>query len=200
MIFRAQRISARSHSLRGTALIGSATACCAAFVGAGLAVAQDTPPPPSLALCEAEVPAVSAVAEPSLVATCGKQSFPLGPIDSFRVVDLPHLGSSLVVTSKDGERRIWLLIGLDAGVFVREDISGVVARSAGRGASRNLKGLEIEIDGKGAEGELRALVGAGARSGSSGQGGVDLRDIVARARAVDQTAVEIAGPNGEESE
>lgn len=120
--------------------------------------------------------------DPQLYVACGKYAVTLGSVDSYELVQLPGLRSAMVVTTLEGSQRAFLVIEDGAEGVALEEITGTIARAAGRGAKSDISGIQLDL-GSAATGLMSAV------SSSTGATGVDsvtidLPALVGRSRAV----------------
>lgn len=153
-------------------------AVAAGVLAASGAQAQDAAP-----VCEAGVGPLEEGGEAYLRVACGGKGVILGQVDDYQLVQLPSLGSTVALTTLEGSRRAWLIMKDDKGDLALEEITGTIARLAGRGARRDIDGLELDFSQINT-GQLTAAI----RSPNGGAAGLDLAAMVERSRAVRNTA------------
>lgn len=139
---------------------------------------------PAAPLCRAFEEAIEPGGPRVLQVVCAKAGTVLGRVDAYQMSPLPALKAAVVVASLDRSRRVWLVTSEGERSLGVEEITGTIARAAGRGASTRLDGLELGF-GDGATGQLTAgimSVRDRKRGGAAGQ--VDLGQLVARMRAI----------------
>ena len=181
--------SAARGSIRAFRYLTNGTTALALLFGSGVALAQPADPGSSDKPCTASTTGIEPSAPDSLIVLCGAEAFPLGHVESFRLLDLPELNSVIVTTKADRRHRVWMLIQQRDGSFALEDISGLVAGKAGRGASRDLRGLDLEIDRQVAESPGKASINSVQNRGLGGLADVDLAAVAERSRATTQENV-----------
>jgi len=144
------------------------------------AKAQDAPQP----LCRGvQEPGRDDVARLLLI-DCGGAAAMLGQADAVDIENLPDLASAVVVASLGGTRRAWLVMREGERSLTVEEITGTIARAAGRGASARLDRLQLGYPG-GEDGQTRRNVMSVRLPGAQPmQGEVDLARLVERSRAV----------------
>lgn len=84
--------------------------------------------------------------EGRIVASCRGQGLILGRADSFRVIENRQLEAMVIDLVRDGERRV-LMISFPDDEPLLEDITGTLAKAAGRGPMSSIEGVEIELGG-----------------------------------------------------
>ncbi len=116
---------------------------------------------------------------------CGNAGTILGQVDNYDLTQLPDLQAAVVTTSVEGSRRIWLVMKNEDNSLALEEITGTIARAAGREAGADVEGLDLDF-GKGATGQLTANVMSSGNSveASSTDGAVDFSQLVERARTI----------------
>ena len=130
---------------------------------------------------------------PMLHVSCGEAGAVLGAADDHRLYGLPALKAAVIVTVFNGERRVWLVMDGDDGTLAVEELSGTIARAAGRGASGRLDDLEFGF-GSDAPGRQNAAVMSFRNRGEGGGAGeIDIGQLIARAREVRGAARPNAG-------
>lgn len=144
-----------------------------------VALAQSSASP----LCRAVESAPDSNDVRPLVVACGQGGVSLGPVDAYELIRLPALRAAVVVTSFDRSRRVWLITSEGGRELGLEEITGTIARAAGRGASLRLDGLELDF-GDGATGQLTAGIMSVRAEGGGASSKIDLTKLVARMRAV----------------
>ena len=81
-------------------------------------------------------------------------------------------------------RRIWLAVADDAKSLIREEITGTIAHAAGRGASGNVDGLELNF-AEDRMGHAAATIEGASNSVAGGAAEeVDVSQLVERARSI----------------
>lgn len=155
----------------------SVAAAAGVLLSAGGAQAQSQAP--AAATCEATEAPIEEGGAAYLQVACGQAGVILGQVDSHELVLLPSLDAAVAVTELAGTRRAWLIMHEDGSSIALEEITGAIARLAGRGASRNMRGLVIDF-GDLNTGLLTASVNA------QGQVPVtlDLASLIERSRAL----------------
>lgn len=120
---------------------------------------------------------------------CGNAAAVLGQVDDYELVDLPALDAAIVVTTLNQSRRVWLAMPDGDKALILEELTGTMARAAGRGATANIEGIDLNLD-QIAAGQLAASVvsqqsgiASEAVQGSDAVANVDFAKLVARARA-----------------
>lgn len=144
---------------------------------------------PASPLCRAVEGPLDGSAVKSLTVACGQAGLSLGQVDAFELIQLPALRAAVVVTSFDRARRVWLVTIEGDRELGLEELTGTIARAAGRGTSMRLDGLEFDV-GPGATGRLTASV-MSVRNRTDGGGAsseIDLAAMVSRMRSIRSAA------------
>ena len=140
-------------------------------------------------VCSAANVAAEEGGKPYLLVSCRGRAVALGRVDSYELVQLPALKSTVAVTQSEGMRRAWLIMDNGEDNLALEEITGTIARLAGRPGKRNLEGIEVDF----ADINRGQLTAAIRRSGGE-SAALDLGAMVARSRAAgkqnDMTGVE----------
>lgn len=82
-----------------------------------------------------------------VVVGCDGYGFSLGRADSYRSKTSRALQALAVVTQLGNEQRVWLISRRDGTSPLLEEITGSLARSAGRGEVFGLDGIEVDLTG-----------------------------------------------------
>ena len=144
---------------------------------AGGAQAQSQGGPGST--CEAIEAPIEEGGEAFLQVTCGTSGVILGRVDDHELVQIPSLDAAVAVTELAGTRRAWLIMHDNGSGIALEEITGTIARLAGRGASRDIKGLVIDF------GDLNTgLLTAAVRAQGQVPVTLDLASLIERSRAL----------------
>ncbi len=115
---------------------------------------------------------------------CGNAGAVLGQVEDYELTQLPALNAAVVVTTIEGSRRVWLVMDNGEKSLALEEITGTIARAAGRGAGSDIDGLDLNL-GKGANGQITAAIMSSRNQAEKNvQGSVDLAQLVERARDV----------------
>ena len=130
-------------------------------------------------VCEASVAPLEEGGEAYLQVVCGTRGVILGQVDAHELIQVPSLRAAVAVTTLGGTKRAWLIMVNDDESVALEEITGTIARLGGRGARRDITGLDIEIEGLNT-GQLTALV----RRQSGDAVSLDIAAMVARSREV----------------
>jgi hypothetical protein len=105
-----------------------------------------------------------------LFAVCKGKAFVLGHADFYVLVENPGLEATIVDLIRNGERRV-LMISFPKGEPLLEDITGTLAKSAGRGAMSGLKDVQLDFSSFVQDGKVRAAsTGEAGRSGEVNMG------------------------------
>ncbi len=119
-----------------------------------------------------------------LQVVCGNAGTVLGQVDDYELVELPDEQAAVVTTSYEGSKRVWLVMQSGDNSLALEEITGTIARAAGVEASTNLDGVDLDF-AKGATEPLNiGIASPGNLIGTVSSDGVDLSQLVDRARAV----------------
>lgn len=136
-----------------SALLGLFALSSLLFASTGRAeVRSPSAPSPSvvLPLPDSKVCAVFAVQDSKerpqqLRAVCKGRVFFLGPVTTFQAVANEGLNAELIEARFDSERRVWLLTVQEDGRTLQEDLTGQIARAAGRGPMSGIEGIELDF-------------------------------------------------------
>lgn len=144
-------------------------------------------------LCRAFQSAPASDGPELLYVACGAAGAVLGAADSYQLIQLPALKAAVAVTELHGSRRAWLVMRDDERSLSVEEITGTIARIAGRGASFNIDGLDLDF-GPASTGQLTATI-MSSKKGEAAQsaGAIDLAQLVARSRSLRAAGAAPAG-------
>ena len=129
-------------------------------------------------VCEATEIVAEEDVEPNLQIACGTAGLMLGRTDTHELIQLPSLDAAVVLTTRRNMRRAWLVMKDADGSLALEEITGTIARLGGRGARRDIDGLEIGFEDLNT-GRLTAMVRSQGRDGVT----LDIAGLVERSRA-----------------
>lgn len=85
--------------------------------------------------------------KPTLIAVCGKRAITLGHVDNFDVQRHGPSGAIVVTIETTGERRVLLVRPDGPKGALLEDLTGDIAKAAGRASDLGLEGLEVDLAG-----------------------------------------------------
>lgn len=80
-----------------------------------------------------------------LRAVCNNRVLFLGPVTSFQAVENQALKAELIDAHFGNERRVWLLTIQNDGQTLQEDLTGQIARTAGRGPMSRIDGIDLDL-------------------------------------------------------
>jgi len=120
-------------------------------LGAHSATAQTSEPVSIHTFC---ILLVSEELDGQLMAVCDGKAFVLGLADIYEVVENSSLEATIIDLARAGERRV-LMISSPAGEPLLEDISGTLAKSAGRGPMSRLDDVTIDFSSFAEDGTIR---------------------------------------------
>lgn len=120
--------------------------------------------------------------DPKLYIACGKYAVTLGSVDSYEFTQVPALRSAVVVTTLEGSRRVFLVIEHGEEGVALEEITGAIARKAGRGARSDIEDIQLNL-GSAPTGLMAAAVRS-PEANDAASVTIDLATLVERARAV----------------
>jgi len=92
-----------------------------------------------------------------LRAVCNNRVLFLGPVTTFQATENQALKAELIDSYFGNERRVWLLTVQDDGQTLREDLTGQIARAAGRGPMSRIDGIQIDVTQFAQTGEVGVL-------------------------------------------
>lgn len=119
---------------------------------------------------------------PQLYIVCGKYAVTLGSVDSYEFTQVPALRSAVIVTTLEGSRRAFLVIEHGEEGVALEEITGAIARKAGRGARSDIDGIQLNL--RSAPTGLMAAAVRSADANGADSVTIDLSALVERSRAV----------------
>ena len=134
-------------------------------------------------VCEAAEVVLAEGIETELQIACGTAAVMLGRTDSHELIQLPSLNAAVALTVRQGTRRAWLVMKDPDGSLALEEITGTLARIGGRGARRDIDGMDIIFEDLNT-GRLTALVRSQGRNDVT----LDLAGMVGRSRAAREAA------------
>lgn len=90
-----------------------------------------------------------------LIAICHERGIVLGHADSYQVIQNRRLDATIVDLIWAGRRRV-LMISFPDGEPLLEDLSGTLAKAAGRGPMSSLDGVAVSFDSFAEDGKVQA--------------------------------------------
>jgi hypothetical protein len=155
-------------------------ALTATWLGAGSAAAQETSPAgadPSGRSCQVVALDAAEGQAGQVFAGCRGLGLFLGQADVFEVHTYPALPATLVDVRRGGERRLLLISFPRDDAPLVEDLTGQIARLAGRSAMSAIDGVEVDLATFARDGVVEV------RSGGARGGRISVSDQVGRESA-----------------
>jgi len=140
-------------------------------------------------ICELQSVDLAQGAAQELHAICGDRGLVLGPVSEFSVLANDNLNTMLVDVQYQGDRRILLLsIGKD-GLPMVENLTGQIARAAGKGPMSAIDDVTVDLTGFASDGAIAVK----RKAGDKEQGGTEAQ--IRQISVGQQLALEQARPS-----